>query len=108
MIEAIIAVLGFAATDASADCFYSRGASSPRRGGAAAASEPAPLQIHDPHRHGSAWVERQILKAEGAVDIAHAINDRMGEDAEAAELLRHPQACGQGEQHQRSADPPPP
>ena len=67
-------------------------------------SESIALQIDDPYRHRSPRIEGEVLEAERAIKVANTVIEWMGQDAEATDLLRHPQAGGEGEDDQRTRD----
>jgi hypothetical protein len=63
-------------------------------------SEPAFLKIDHADDHGALWVKGKILKAPPRIKGADAFIDRMGYDAETADLPRRSQRGGQGKKQQ--------
>lgn len=70
--------------------------------GASRSDEAASFKVDHAHDHGAPGIKRQIDKTPPGVEGADVVVDRMGDDAEAADLARCPQSRGQCKKQERS------
>src|SRR5262249_14346211 len=64
--------------------------------------DAARFKVDHAHDHRAPRIERQILESPLAVECAHVVVDRMGDNAEAAHVARSFERRAEGEEEQRS------